>query len=189
MQDKLTKLGQEVFNISFPVDEYDKMKPGEPTKENLESWMQTFETEILPNLNASEKICFIAHSISCVFVLHILAKHKLKLDSAIVVSPFYESIDTLPMQFLEVNKSFYKTDFDFAGLAQQITTPYVLSGDNDPYVPMEFMKNFAEKLGAKQIVINNGGHLSAGAGFLKFGLVYELCLTRLDKEVYINTID
>ena len=46
-------------------------------------------------------------------------------------------------------------------------------GDNDPYVPMDILQDFAIKLGTKLIIVKNGGHLNAEFGFTKFPQLLE----------------
>jgi predicted alpha/beta hydrolase family esterase len=103
------------------------------------------------------------------------------------VSPFLKDLQRDDLwQFHTVNKTFYKSDFNFAKLKKLIPVSYVLYSDNDPYVPKEFEENFAKKLGSSAIIIQDGGHLNAEAGFTQFPLLVELCKTRLRVNHYIN---
>lgn len=106
------------------------------------------------------------------FILHIVDRYNLHLDSAIFVSPFLAAIDT--PGFDAINKTFYRHDFDFKKLRRLIPISYTFYSDNDQYVSSALSKGFAKKLGSKTIVVKNGGHLNSEAGFTKFVLLLEL---------------
>lgn len=50
-------------------------------------------------------------------------------------------------------------------LAKEIVCLY---SDNDPYVPFEAIKDFADKTSTKQELIVNGGHLNNEVGYNTF---------------------
>ena len=111
-------------------------------------------------------------------------KFNIKLDSAIFVSPFLSDIHGKVWQINLVNKTFYKTSFDFEKLRQLIPVSYVLYSDTDPYVKKKYFLEFAKKMKSSIITIKNGGHLNSQAGFVNFSLVLELCKTRLTQKIY-----
>lgn len=113
LADYLKNLGQEVFVPKFPVNDYDGFKPTDTPIQNLTTWMDTFE-KFLPKIKDKE-LCFVGHSIAPIFILHILTKYSLLLDSAIFVAPFFD-MPPDPWQFLKVNKTFYTEKFDFEKL-------------------------------------------------------------------------
>lgn len=139
--------------------------------------MVEFE-KILKAFKKDEKICFVCHSLSCVFTLHLLEKYGLKLDCAIFVAPFLEKLHHV-WEIDLVNDSFYKTDFDFRKLQKQITDSYGLYSDNDPYVDQKYALDFINKMKSQKILVRGAKHMSASAGFTKFPLVLELCKTRI----------
>ncbi|HYK09161.1 MAG TPA: alpha/beta hydrolase [Candidatus Eisenbacteria bacterium] len=177
----LEELGHKVFVPKFPVENWEDVeKKGEgyiSTIQNLTTWMETFEKEVLPTINKDEPLCFISHSISPVFNLHIVSKYNLQLDSAIFVAPFLE---TLPeWQFNFVNQTFYKSDFDFEKLQNLIPISYAIYGDNDLHVPIQQPITFANRMNSSKIIVKNGGHLGESAGYTEFPLILDLCKTRL----------
>jgi predicted alpha/beta hydrolase family esterase len=187
LKERLEALGQDVLVPRFPVDDWDELteigkKRAESRKvrQTLESWLKVFEGDVLPKIKKNEKLCFVGHSLAPVFILHLVEKYNLKLDCAIFVSPFMEDIGGEWWQFYVVNKTFYKTAFDFKKLRELIPVSYVLYGDNDPYVDTKFPTDFAEKLGSEIIEIKGGGHLNAEAGLTEFPKVLELCKMRIE---------
>lgn len=190
LAEKLRELGQEVIIPKFPTDDWDDItKPGpkvSPKKQNLGNWLTTFEKEVLPKIQKRDKLCFVAHSLWPVFVLHVVEKYNLKLDCGLFASPFMENLGRAG-QIDHVNKTFYKTNFDFKKLQKLIPLSYVLYSDNDPYVDKKFSLDFAKKLGSCVIQVEGGGHLNSEIGLVKFPLFLELCKTRIDFPSYVGS--
>ena len=190
LKEKLEALNQKVIVPKFPVDDWGEItKAGPkntPKKQNLKKWLKTFK-KISQGFNKKEKLCFIGHSLGCLFILHIIDKFNIKLDSAIFVSPFLSKLNRA-WQIDLVNQTFYKTNFDFEKLKKLIPTSYVLYSDNDPYVDKNYPIDFAKKLNSLLIFVRKAGHMNSEFGFTKFPLVFELCKTRLGLFPYINKI-
>lgn len=174
----LEELDQEVIIPTFPLDPWEritKLGPNHPSEiQNLQNWTNTFEEEVLPKLKNGEPICFIGHSLAPVFILHMVDKYNIQLASAIFVAPFLEHLDR-DWQIDVVNKSFYKTDFDFEKLQQLISTSYAIFSENDPYMPKEKSIDFAKKMQSKKIIISDGGHFNEDAGYTSFPQLLEIC--------------
>lgn len=181
--EKLESLGQKVIIPRFPVDDWGVITsqgPKIPSKnQTLVHWLKTFE-KVLENLNQNDKLCFIGHSLGPLFILHAIEKYKIALDSAIFVSPFLRLPGDKYWQVHLVNKTFYKTDFDFVRLKRLIPLSYVLYSDNDPYVDKKYSLDFAQNLGSSPIQILSAGHMNSEAGYKDFPLVFDLCKTRLE---------
>ncbi len=188
LQEHLEELGQEVIAIQFPVEDWEKMtKTGPkfvPRKQSLSNWLATFEKEILPEIKNRGDICFIGHSLAPLFILHTVDKFNIELDSTIFVSPFLTTLKKATWQFNTVNRSFYKTDFDFAKLRKLIPVSYVLYSDNDPYVEKYHSIGFGKRLGSSHLLVRRAGHMNTEVNLNEFPLVLELCKTRLDLSLY-----
>lgn len=183
LKEHLEKLGPTVLVPAFPVDTWEHVTElGQHTSseiQNLNNWLKTFDEFYKQHFSSpsQEKICFIGHSLACVFILHILEKYNLQLDSAIFVAPFLDKLEGV-WQIDNVNDTFYKSDFDFEKLQKLIPISYSLYSSNDPYVPIEKALTFAKKLTSSLIEVKNAGHFNIDAGFPPFPLVLELCKTR-----------
>ena len=176
----LEDIGETVIIPVFPYttqEELTKNGPGSKVKQSLESWMAYCE-EYLKDLHNTEKLCFVGHSVGCLFILHILSKWNLTLDSAFFVAPFLQPLGG-KWNLDYVNKTFYKNDFDFQKIKTLIPISYVLYSDNDPSVSTKLSKEFARKLDSKEILIRGGKHFSTDSGFIEFPLLLDLCKTRL----------
>ena len=164
-----------MFLEQYPVDTWDdiekKGKDNKNTVQNLSTWTTFFAEHTLPRLNKDP--VFFGHSLSPVFILHLLDRFNLQLKGAVFISPFLEKLDqrsTWP--FDVVNRTFFKTDFDWVRLKKLIHHSYVLYGTDDPYVPNHFPIDFASYLGSELIPVKNGKHL--GDNLKKFPLLLDL---------------
>lgn len=188
LRDSLLALGQEVMVPAFPCDDWDEVcKAGPGThskKQSLNSWLKVFEDEVLPQITTDDKLCFVGHSIAPVFILHVVSKFNLQLDSAIFASPFMDDIGGEYWQFLVANETFYVHDFDWDKLHNLIPTSYVLYSDNDPYIDQKFFLDFGSKMKSSMIMVKRAGHLNASANLNEFPLILELCKSRMDLSLY-----
>lgn len=186
LKDKLESLGQEVIVPAFPVDTWDRItKAGRKVpseRQNLANWLAAFEN-VYRTFRKGEKLCFVGHSLGPLFILHVVEKYNLQLDSAIFVSPFLGTLKK-SWQIDLVNKSFYKTDFNYKKLKKLIPVSYVLYSDNDPYVGLGFSNKFGKALGSSMIMVKRAGHMNSEVNLNEFPLVLDLCITRVDLALY-----
>lgn len=182
LKKRLEALGHRVTVPQFPVENWDEVtKHGSSMPlhhQSLEAWFRVFEP-IIKTFHKEEKLCFVGHSLAPVFILRVVDRFTIQLDSAMFVSPFLDYLHSKEFwQFDYVNASFYKTDFDFEKLKRLIPVSYVLFGDNDPYVDRKYPLEFGEKMGSIVKEIKNGGHLNAESGYKEFPLLLDLCIAR-----------
>lgn len=187
LSEKLESLGQEVISPQFPIEDFEEITrlgpKTSPKHQSLANWLKVFEKEVLPEIKKEEKICMIGHSLGPVFILHAADKYDLKLDSAIFVIPFLE-LGKGDWQYDLVNRTFYKTDFDFVKLKKLIPVSYVIYSDADPYVSKRLPLQFAHLMHSSVIQVQNAGHLNSEVNLNEFPLVLELCKSRLDLSLY-----
>lgn len=191
LKEKLESLGQKVFIPQFPVENWDTVtKGGQSFKcknQTLESWFAVFE-RVIKSFTGNEKLCFIGHSLGCVFILHLIERYKIPLDCAVFVSPFLTRLERL-WQIDLVNQTFYKKDFNYPLLKKYIPTSYVLYSASDPYVDEHHPMEFARKLGSSRIEVMQAGHFNSEVNLNEFPLVLELCKSRLDLSLYQRYLD
>jgi len=181
LKQKIEQKGYEVVVPNFPCEDWDYVtKQGEnyiSDKQTLNNWIRVFKNL---NLDLDEEYIFIGHSLGPVFILHLIEKFNIKLNGAIFVSPFLEDIKS-DWHFYSVNKSFYKTNFDFENIKNHISKSYVLYGDDDPYVEYKYFKDFADKIGSEMIAIKGGKHLNESAGFKEFPKLLEIAMELISR--------
>jgi len=177
LKSELEKLGHEVFLEQFPIDDWDDIEKKGPdnndTKQNLNSWLKFFSKNLLPRLDAKKETVIFGHSLSPLFILHLVDKFNLQLKGAVFASPFLiELADEKTWHFDVVNRSFFKTDFDWKKLQSLIPKSYVLYGTDDPYVPNRLPIEFGKNLKSTLIPVTGGKHL--GDNFKQFPLLLDL---------------
>ena len=129
-------------------------------KQNYENW-----EKIMNELLVNENTTIIAHSIAPIFVCKYLITNKIKVKKLIFVCGFnnYLGIDS---DFDAVNKPMFIDNFkDVKKYCNNIICYY---SDNDPYVPFDKEKDFADNVSNKQIIIKNGGHINSETGYNEF---------------------
>jgi hypothetical protein len=183
LKSELEKLGQEVILPQMPVDDYDaaheafeKKQDWKPQHQTPENWLELFQSDLYDQIDHGE-VCIISHSLAPVFVMHVLEKYQLGLDSAIFVAPFNIKGYDLP-EYDVINNPFMKDDFDYELIKSRLGKAYVLHSDNDPYVPTQYSLDFAKAINASTIEVKGGEHM--GSIYKRFPLVLELCKTRIN---------
>ncbi len=162
--------GHEVLMPSFPVDSFDAFtKAGKDSieqKQNLESWRQAFAEHVVPFVG-DEPVSYIAHSLGPIFLVRMLLEFDLKANKSILVAPFYQHL-SYNWQFRKANQSFCDDNFDFKDSADRLGDSHVFIGSDDPYVPIEYSKDFAIKTSSTVHIVDNGGHMNSESGFTEF---------------------
>ncbi|MBI4974194.1 alpha/beta hydrolase [Candidatus Roizmanbacteria bacterium] len=187
LKDELLKLKQEVILEQFPTETWEKVEKVGPSfvgsKQTLPNWIKAFEEKILPQISKKDKLCFIGHSLGPQFILHLIAKFNIQLDSAIFVMPFQRLLGAHDWMFDVVNRSFMTGDFDYNKLRRLIPLSFAVYSDNDKYVLQEYCEDFALRMQSTKIVVKGGDHINAPF-FTKLPLALELCKTRIDASEY-----
>jgi hypothetical protein len=164
LKSQLENRRHKVLTPQMPIDDWEEANRTyketgnwDATNQNLDHWLQKFEKDIQPWLG-NERPIIIAHSLSPLFVLHLVDKLNIKLKAAIFVSPFYQ---TVPAEgpYDIANRTFYYTDFDWNKIVDSIEYRFVFYSDNDPFIDQVYFQNFINKTQSQSIVIHSRGHL------------------------------
>ncbi|MDD4530927.1 MAG: alpha/beta hydrolase [Candidatus Gracilibacteria bacterium] len=164
LKSKLEDLGCRVFVPKFPT----------PDGQSLESWLAVF-SEYEQYLD--ENSIVVGHSLGPAFLSTIIEK----LDNPIKVAFFVASFLTFLNNpyFDELNKTFIDRKFDWTKIRNNCKKFYLISGDNDPYVPIEKGEEFAKNLDSELILLENAGHINAEFGYTEF----EFLLEKIKQEI------
>ena len=112
-----------------------------------------------------EETTFIGHSLAPAFIVDYILNNNLRVKDLYFAAPFYDLINI--EDFDKVNKPFfiYKDMKRIKELTRSITC---FISTTDPYVPNPLSIEFADKIGAKKIFVENAGHFNAAAGYTQF---------------------
>lgn len=151
LKKELQGKGKKVFVPQMPVG---------VGKQSFESWSKKFD-----ELAIDENTVIIAHSIAPVFVCKYLVKNKIRVRKLIFVCGFNNYLG-INSEYDSVNEPMYFDNLeDVKNYCNDITCFY---SDNDPYVPYDIEKQFADSVASKQIIVKGGGHINSESGFMKF---------------------
>lgn len=101
---------------------------------------------------------FVGHSLGCQTILRYLQAIDGKTGGAVFVAGFVLSKLTPEEEI--IFKPWIETPIDFEKTKKAAKNFTAIFSDNDPFVPLENVKLFKEKLGAKIIIEKNAGHFT-----------------------------
>ncbi len=154
LHDELEKKGHMVLMPSLPESDHP----------NRRTWLKLVQQIITPLEH--RKTIIIAHSLGVTTALDVIEKLPEPIDALITVSGFSTDYQA------ELNSYFLKEkSIDFTRIKSNCLHFKVIYGDNDPFVPQSILLELAQNLGVNPIVIPNGKHLNADAGFATFPIL------------------
>ena len=125
--------------------------------------------------NAGDEIYLVGHSLGVPAILRyaMTLPASRRLAGAVLVAGPCEPVGEPKIE------GFLNDPFDFAAVKARFGRIVVVHGDDDPVVPLAQAEKLAGALGAKLVVIKNGGHLNGESGWftLPAGLDELLAMT------------
>lgn len=155
LRKELEKEGLEVYTPDFPTG---------VGYQNYTIWSKLLKVYVDSGI-INENTIIYAHSIAPIFICKFLVENKIKVKRLVLVCGFnnYLGIDE---DYDAVNNSMYFNNLeDIKKYCDDIICYY---SDNDPYVPYEIEKDFADKISNDIYCIHNGGHLNAESNYSEF---------------------
>ncbi len=150
---KLSERGYTVTVPQFPS----------PQGQSLESWLQTLhETDIQFDSNT----LLIGHSLGATFLLHILESLPMPVMGTFLVATPLSFIGI--SEYDSLNRTFLKTDFDWATITRNTPILEICHGSEDPYVPLSQAIELGKYLSKPVTVIPGAKHLSSEDGYYTF---------------------
>ena len=145
--------------------DYKVIVPEYPTPEgqDLNNWLKTFE-KVAGALD--QETILIGHSVGATFVLRVLESLKSPVRCAYLIAGFTAKLG-LP-EYDTLCTSFVDPPFDWEKIKTAAARFRVISGADDPYVPIAQGEGIARSLGVPLTSIHGGGHLNAESGYLQF---------------------
>ncbi len=112
----------------------------------------------------------VGHSSGTTAILNILSDERcprvraVVLVAAFLVKPTLEQATSFGFEGDQFDALFPAVGFDWAALRRKCERFYFVHSTDDPYCPVEFAEEAAEKLGGTMIYIDKGGHLGGSSG-------------------------
>lgn len=153
LENELKNRKKEVFNMDFPVG------IGIQNYNNWEKVLSRFKEHI------NKETIFICHSIGCVFLVKYCIENNIQIKKAIFVAGVNNQLGQHE-EFDSVNKTMFTSKTEkFKSLCSKRICFY---SNNDPYIKIEKLKEFAKEVNAQEVLIENAGHFNEGAGYITF---------------------
>jgi predicted alpha/beta hydrolase family esterase len=120
----------------------------------------------------------VGHSLGCMTALRYLESlpRGSKIGGALLVAGF-----SRPIHFSELN-NFFATPLDYAKCKESAGTITCINSTNDEHVPWVEGEIMRDKLGAKLIALENGGHINQSAGFNELPIALEEVLLMMQEN-------
>jgi uncharacterized protein len=130
-----------------------------PEKPVLAEWIGEIGRHV--ERNKDDEIYLVGHSLGVPAILRYVMTipSGRQLAGLVLVSGPCEPVGNIKIE------GFLKESFDFAAVRSKVSKRTVIHGDNDPLVPLVQAEKLSKGLGAKLIVIKNGGHLNGSSGW------------------------
>lgn len=156
-------LKKKILDKNFKVDV--PQMPIGIGNQNYFNWEREFNKLLI-----NENTTIIAHSIAPIFVCKYLITNKIKVKKLIFVCGFNNYLG-INEEYDAVNKPMFIDNYkDVTNYCNDIVCYY---SDNDPYLPFEVEKQFADDISNKQFVIFGGGHINSESGYTSFEKILE----------------
>lgn len=144
-------LKKELENEGFVVKVPTMPDPGHP---EIELWVKTLaRTAETPD----ENCYFIGHSVGCQTILRYLQTVNTKVAGIVLVAGWL-TLKGLTPQETAIARPWLETPIDYKQIRKIAPKITAVFSDNDPWVPLENVQLFKEKLGAKTVIEKNKGH-------------------------------
>ena len=155
---KLSETGKNVLAPQFPCGS---------EVQNYTNWtkvMNAYKGYI------GKETSFIGHSLAPAFITDYILDNNLQVKNLYFAAPFYNLIN-IP-DFDKVNRPFFIYK-DFKRLQNFVQSITCYISTTDPYVPNQLSVDFADKIGANKVFVENAGHFNAAAGYTHFEQLLE----------------
>lgn len=114
---------------------------------------------------------FVGRSIGPIFIVKYLLENNLHIKALFSISGFNNAyIDH--GEYDAVNESFYVDDL--SGFKKLCDTRICIISENDPFVKLDYLNEFAHGIDAKIVNIKDGGHFNTDSGYTTFERLLDL---------------
>ena len=155
---ELEKLGHKTLRPQLPT----------PDGQTPASWLKAISKSVDKLGGAGDNLVIVAHSMSPLAVCHYLQTIPSPIKACFFICGFAQNLPMDEEPYVTLNTPFIQIPIDWAKVRANCSKFICFAGDNDPYVPVSISQDFAQKLGAKLIMIPGGGHLNADSGYTQF---------------------
>lgn len=160
---ELKKLGHQAIRPQLPT----------PDGQNPVNWIKEIQKAVESLGGPSNQTYFVAHSMSPLAVCQYLETIDTPIGGCFFVSGFAKAPEKEIEPYVTLNRPFLDKEVDWDKVKNCGKKFVCFAGSDDPYLPQDILKDFADKLKTELIVIPDGGHLNEEFGYIAFPLLLE----------------
>lgn len=150
---ELHRLGQHVHIPEFPT----------PEGQSLDSWMRAFKNY---RRYLKPDTVLIGHSLGPAFILSLLEGLKKPVRASFMIAGFIGKLGI--SEFDGLNTTFTDREFDWKAIRKNCGKFRFIASRNDPYVPVEKVRQLAKLVKRRPRVIKDAGHFNEECRFRQF---------------------
>ena len=165
------------------AEDFEVFVPQMPDADNprIEKWIPKI-TEIVGT--ADRDTHFVGHSMGCQAIARYLETlpEGVKVGGAIFVAGFFKRLTGLGEEpnFEEVEREWLRTPLDLEKVKNHLNESVAIFSDDDPYVPLDNIDDFRDKLKSKTIVQHKMNHFSGNRNITELPVVLEELLKMME---------
>ncbi len=139
--------------------------PIELEKHNYNEWKKLLDLYAMIDSNS----VIIGHSTGSICALKYILESKIKVNKLILISGFnnYLAPDKNDIHNV-INSTYYVKENKVKEVRKYAKEIICIYGNDDPYIPQKTLHEFAKSIGAKEVIIDKGGHLNIDSGYTEF---------------------
>lgn len=115
----------------------------------------------------------IGHSCGSIFAVKYIIDRNIHLKGIVTVSG-YNNFKSGDSTMDALNETFYRPRNGINRITTLTDLRYSFYSDNDPFIPITTLEEFAHDIDAQMIMVSNAGHFNASSGFTTFEQLLDL---------------
>jgi uncharacterized protein len=159
---ELEKLGHKTLSPQLPT----------PEGQTPANWVNVISSAVEQLGGVDNNLVIVAHSRSPLAVCRYLQTVNTSVSACFFVAGFAERFPIMK-PYDDLNYPFDDLGADWNKVKAHCSRFICFAGDNDPYVPMPAMQNFASHLSAELIIVPGAGHFNTSSGYIEFPQLLE----------------
>lgn len=133
-------------------------------KQNYQNWSNILKSYLDIGM-ITEDTTFITHSLGGIFLVKFLLENNRKVKKIVFVAAFNHLVFERENELYD---SFYVEEKKLENFKMFCQEMICIYSNNDPYIPEEDAIHFANKIGAKKVLLENAGHFTGKYGYREF---------------------
>lgn len=162
MENQLSELGIECIIPTFPTPNYQRYS----------DWATLLDYYNRKGYLNNETI-IIGHSCGAIFAVKYIIDRNIHIKGVITISG-YNNFKSGDSTMDALNGSFYRTRNGINKIESLTDLRISFYADNDPFIPIDTLKEFASDINAEPIIVPNAGHFNASSGYTSFEKLLEI---------------